>query len=269
MAVAVLVAAISACGDSGKNSDHNDKERQRLEQVLSNEWYYTDDTPVEFDQPVSEMFLRDGGFEYEKSVAKKFYNGKKVKYSKSRRNELVKEYGVYKFSKSGTGVFVVSDPEFSGMNHHGFYIEYTADKGKTWKICDGAYYGPAYLYDMFLSGKRVYLVLVSGVYMKSYILYSDDFCSTFRTRDVITLLPDYAEKLYYHTQDIDVISFNEKDGSMTLGWSDGEYREKCRNEGKEQEYFLTAKFNGNLTKGKVIFADDQYISESAEEVTAD
>jgi len=223
VAICMTLCAVSACGEKEDNSVDEDA-AARLQAILSDPWYYTDDTPVEFDQPVSKEFKKNSGFEYEKAQAQKVFGGDKVKVSKSDRNAFVKENGKGVFDKaSGTGVFLVSDPAFSGMNHAGFYLEYTSDKGKNWKICDGAYYTDAYPKEIRISGKKVYIVMVSEPLSKSYILYSDDLCQTFRIRDVITLLPDYAELMYCHTADVEIIDFHTEDGSMTLGWYDYEY----------------------------------------------
>ena len=264
LAFFLMQTSMSACGESEKH-DENSEAAARLDEILSDPWYYTDDTPVEFDQPVSKAFLKDGGFEYEKSEAQKVFGGDKVKVSKSERNAFVKDYGTCVFDKAaGTGVFMVSDPEFSGMSHHGFYLEYTSDKGKSWKICDGAYYDASYPKDIRIAGERVYIILCSEPSMKSYILYSDDLCKTFRIRDVITLLPDYAELMYCHTADVAIIDFNTEDGAMTLGWYDYEYIQETG--GDAVSYFLTAKFNGKLTEGSLVSADDAYISKSAEKI---
>ena len=264
LAVLLSVSSMTACDDDEDNSVDEDA-AARLQAILSDPWYYTDDTPIEFDQPLNKMFKKDGGFEYEKSKAQKVFGGDKVKVSKSERNEFVKEYGTFAFDKAaGTGACFVSDPAFSGMNHHGFYIEYTADKGQTWKICDGAYYTDAYAKDIRISGNKVYIFMVSEPSSKSYILYSDDLCRTFRIRDVITLLTDYAELMYFHTDSMDIIDFNAEEGSMTLGWYDYEYVQEMG--GDAVSYFLTAKFNGDLTEGVVESADDDYISKTAEKL---
>lgn len=263
-AIMMTLTVMAACGEEEDSSVDEDA-AARLQSILSDPWYYTDDTPVEFDQPVSKDFQKDGGFEYEKAQAQKVFGGDKVKVSKSKRNTFVKENGVGVFDeKKGTGVFVVSDPAFSGMNHHGFYLEYTSDKGKTWKICDGAYYTDAYPKEVRMSGNRVYIVMVSEPANKSYILYSDDLCQTFRIRDVITLLSDYAELMYNHTADVEIIDFNAEDGSITLGWYDYEYVQEMG--GDAVSFFLTAKFNGDLTEGTVQSADDNYIEKSAEKI---
>ena len=264
VAVMLPLSAMSACGDAEEDSDDDDA-AATLEQVLSDPWYYTSDEPVEFEQEVSAEFQKDGGFEYEKAQAQKFFEGKKVKVAKSARNEFVKENGMSVFDKSsGTGVFLVSDPAFSGMSHHGFYLEYTSDKGKKWKIRDGAYYDSAYPKEIKLAGDRVYIIMCSEPAMKSYILYSDDLCQTFRIRDVITLLPDYAELMYCHTANVEIVDFNAEDGSMTLGWYDSEYVQETG--GDAVNFFLTASFNGELTEGTVVSADDEYIQRTAETI---
>ena len=241
-----------------------------MEEVLRNPWYFTDNTPLEFDQPVSEFFQKDDGFEYEKAQASEYFKEKKVKVSKNKRNAFVKNNGMFTFSDAGTGICVVDEPEFAGMNHKGYYIEYTADKGKTWKIC-GAYYASASVDGIWLAGNRVYILMVSEAAMeeseKSYFLYSDDLCEHFYIRDPITLLPDYAELMYCHTRDVAVLDFNKDDGAMTLGWSDDEFRKLTHEEGEKDKFFLTAKFNGELTKGAVMTADNEYIRNSAEEIS--
>lgn len=262
LALLLALSAVSACGKD-ENSSEDEDAAARLQQILSDPWYYTDDVPVEFDQPVSDLIKKDGGFEYEKAKAQKVFGGDKVKVSKSKRNAFVKEYGTGVFDESaGTGVFLINDPEFSGAGHHGFYLEYTSDKGAEWNICDGAYYTDAYVKDIRLSGNQVYLFMVSEPSNKSYILYSDDLCRTFRIRDVITLLPDYAELMYFHTGDMEILDFRAEDGSVTIGWYDYEYIEHTG--GDAMNYFLTAKFNGDLTEGVVVSADDDYIKKSAE-----
>ena len=264
LALMLSLSAMSACGDKEDSTEDEDA-AARLQAILSDPWYYTDETPVEFDQPVSKMFKKDGGFEYEKSKAQKVFGGDKVKVSKSERNTFVKENGTGVFDKAaGTGVFLVSDPAFSGMNHHGFYLEYTSDKGKSWKICESAYYTDASPQDIRKKKKKVYIFMRSEPSSKSYILYSDDLCQTFRIRDVITLLTDYAELMYFHTGDMEIIDFNAEDGSMTLGWYDYEYVQEMG--GDAVSFFLTAKFNGTLTEGVVESADDDYISKTAEKL---
>jgi hypothetical protein len=255
---------LSGCGDDDKGTQSVD-EKVTLEQILSDPWYYTSDEPVEFDQPVNKL-MKSGGFEYEKAEAQKFFGGKPGKVSASERNQFVKTYGTGAFDKSGTGVFLIGDPEFSGMNHSGFYLEYTSDKGNTWKLLDGAYYDSAYVTGVRISGKKVYIFLTSEPAMKSYILYSDDLCRNFRIRDVITLLPDYVELMYCHTAGVELIKFDSETGAMTLGWSDADYTGREGAEGAEAAHFLIASFNGELTEGSVDYADDEYIRNTAEKI---
>ena len=268
---AVLLAAflslgmLCACGEDEEDNPVDEDAAARLQMILSDPWYYTDDTPVAFDQAVSKEFRENGCFEYERSAAQKVFGGDKVKVSKSARNAFVKEYGTSAFDKTaGTGVFLVGDPVFSGAGHSGFYLEYTSDKGKSWSIVDGAFYSDASPQGVRISGKRVYIIMVSQAMCKSYLLYSDDLCQSFRIRDVITLLTDYAELMYFHTTDVEIIDFNAEDGSMTLGWYDYEYVQE--NGGDAVSFFLTAKFNGKLTEGVVESADDEYIEKTAEKL---
>ena len=67
-AMLLFLTAVVSCGDKEeKNADET--KAARFEETLNDPWYYTDDTPVEFDQPVSEFFQKDFGFEYEKAQA--------------------------------------------------------------------------------------------------------------------------------------------------------------------------------------------------------
>ena len=65
LALLLALSAVSACGKD-ENSSEDEDAAARLQQILSDPWYYTDDVPVEFDQPVSDLIKKDGGFEYEK-----------------------------------------------------------------------------------------------------------------------------------------------------------------------------------------------------------
>ena len=86
---AVLLAAflslgmLCACGEDEEDNPVDEDAAARLQMILSDPWYYTDDTPVAFDQAVSKEFRENGGFEYERSAAQKVFGGDKVKVSKT------------------------------------------------------------------------------------------------------------------------------------------------------------------------------------------
>lgn len=210
-----------------------------------------------FEDRVEEGFLNDGGFQYEKYKAAEVFGGKAKSPSDTKRNKWVEDYGECAFDTSGTGVFVVTDPEYAGMHHYMYYFETTSDKGKTWQVQKNSMYGSHYCGDIRISGKKVYLFTNSYVGENACVVFSDDLCDSFKTIDPLRLLPNYSELKNVTASTMSVLNFNRSTGETVVGFGDLEYSQN------EKESFLIARFNGDFTEGKVLYSDEDYISSAA------
>ena len=83
LAAFLSLGMLCACGEDEEDNPVDEDAAARLQMILSDPWYYTDDTLVAFDQAVSKEFRENGGFEYERSAAQKVFGGDKVKVSKT------------------------------------------------------------------------------------------------------------------------------------------------------------------------------------------
>lgn len=260
LCVSVILGLTSGCEFENKNTENQ-------EQSNIDDEDFVDNGNVELDFSVSEAFLNNEGFEYEREAANSYYGSDDYNEpSNTYRNEWVYEYGTCAFDDSGNGVFVVEDPEAAGMNKHLVYIEYTSDYGKTWNICNGGFYSSYYFNDIKVVGKKVYFVLQSGASENRYILYSDDLCKSFKARNVAKMLPQYGESIFNDFHSVNILNIDKKDGSLILGLYDYNYvsypvigDSDDYSSFQETNYFLIAKVNSNLSSCNVIYADDKYI----------
>lgn len=269
LATVVALALLCGCTPSSDAVSQSDKSITVQNTQLDYEnWYFTDNDIVEWHGSTSKEFMNEKNFQYEREAARRYYQRDNYKELKDTpRNEMLDAYGLCAFDSKGNGVFVIEDPEGLGMHHHMYYIEYTTDYGKTWNVSNKYFYFSYYIYELRVIGNRVLMIAGSDVQSKSFILYSDDMCKTFRRCDIAAHLPEYKKNLFYRTENMQILDVNQKDGSIILGFYDeketyypsfGEYN----NIGSEKKQFLIVRANREFKSFEVIYADDEYIEKT-------
>ena len=68
------------------------------------------------------------------------------------------------------------------MSQRAFFVEYTSDYGETWTISKNRFYGTFYPRKVSVDGRKVSIILYSGIYERYMKLYSYDLCETFGSR---------------------------------------------------------------------------------------
>lgn len=232
------------------------------------DWYFNENEVIIWSGSMSGREIGKSDFQYEREAANCYYKGSPdEEIQDNEHNSLVYELGRCSFDKNGNGVFVIEDPEGFGMQNHMYFFEYTTDYGKTWNVSEGYFSSSYAIGSPVVKGDRVLMVGTSLIKNKSVIFYSDDMCKTIRRCDIAAHLPLYRSKLLYRTKNMEILSFDQNDGSVILGIYDekttsypslGNYP----NYGEEKKEFLIVKADKDFENFDVLYADDQYIDQT-------